>query len=226
MDLYLATDLKSGQIVHGKSGMRDWYVPVTSLYAETTEPVRFIEQIKPRYLYIADLDRICGVGDHDALIPALADRTERILLDRGCRSPDDVLVLPRVHMIVGTETAADTLDQFNGGVLSVDIKNDLVIPWNTDPVAFLSSCNRYQFEMVILLDIGRVGTGRGLDTEKLSAFRSAYAGTLLWGGGVSSEEDLVLLEKAGFDGAIIATAVHNGKIPIEYIRRGVFCSSP
>ena len=129
-------------------------------------------------------------------------------------------------MIVGTETAADTLDQFNGGVLSVDIKNDLVIPWNTDPVTFLSSCNRYQFEMVILLDIGRVGTGRGLDTEKLSAFRSAYAGPLLWGGGVSSEEDLVLLEKAGFDGAIIATAVRTGKIPIEYIRRGVFCSSP
>ncbi len=226
MDLYLATDLKSGKIVHGKSGMRDSYVPVTSLHADTAEPVGFIEQIKPRFLYIADLDRICGNGDHDALIPALAELTGRILLDRGCKGPDDMPDIPGVSMIVGTETAADTLAQFTKGVLSVDIKNDLVIPWNSDPVTFLSSCNRYRFEMVILLDIGRVGTGRGLDKEMLSTFRAAYLGPLLWGGGVSSEEDLVLLEKAGFDGAIIATAVHTGVIPIEYIRRGTFCSSP
>ena len=226
MDLYLATDLKSGKIVHGKSGMRDRYVPVTSLHADTAEPIRFIEQMKPRFLYIADLDRICGTGDHDTLIPELAERTERILLDRGCKGPYDMLDIFGVSMIVGTETAADTLAQFTKGVLSVDIKNDLVIPWNIDPVTFLSTCNRYRFEMVILLDIGRVGTGRGLDKEMLSQFREVYTGPLLWGGGVSSEEDLALLEKAGFDGAIIATAVHSGKIPVEYIRRGTFCSSP
>jgi len=226
MDLYLATDLKSGKIVHGKSGMRDRYVPVTSLHADTAEPIRFIEQMKPRFLYIADLDRICGTGDHDTLIPELAERTERILLDRGCKGPYDMPDILGVSMIVGTETAADTLAQFTKGILSVDIKNDLVIPWNIDPVTFLSTCNRYRFEMVILLDIGRVGTGRGLDKEMLSQFREVYTGPLLWGGGVSSEEDLALLEKAGFDGAIIATAVHSGKIPVEYIRRGTFCSSP
>lgn len=137
MNLYLATDLKSGLIVHGKSGVRESYIPVSSLHADTAEPVRFIEQMRPKYLYIADLDRICGIGSHDALIPALAERTERILLDRGCRGPDDVLNIPGVENIIGTETAAETLDQFSGGVLSVDIKNDLVIPWNTDPVVFL-----------------------------------------------------------------------------------------
>ena len=226
MDLYLATDLKSGQVVHGKSGMRDYYVPVTSLHADTTEPVGFIEQIKPRNLYIADLDRISKTGDHDAIIPVLAQKTERILLDRGCRGPDDMLYIDKVSNIVGTETAADTLEQFTGGVLSVDIKQDLVIPWNTDPVLFLSSCNRFRFETIILLDIGGVGTGQGLNKERLIVFRSAYAGPLLWGGGVSSEADLVLLDNAGFDGAIIATAVHNGNIPVEYIRRGTFCSSP
>ncbi|HPY59659.1 MAG TPA: HisA/HisF-related TIM barrel protein, partial [Methanospirillum sp.] len=88
------------------------------------------------------------------------------------------------------------------------------------------SCNRFRFETIILLDIGGVGTGQGLNKERLIVFRSAYAGPLLWGGGVSSEADLVLLDNAGFDGAIIATAVHNGNIPVEYIRRGTFCSSP
>lgn len=222
MDLYLATDLKSGQIVHGKSGMREHYIPVTSLYADTAEPAGFIEQVKPRFLYIADLDRISKTGDHDALIPALAQKTERILLDRGCSGPDDMLTINGVCNIVGTETAAYTLDQFTGGVLSVDIKNDKVIPWNSDPVSFLSSCDRYRFEIIILLDIGGVGTERGLNRKRLFAFRKAYTGPLLWGGGVSSEKDLYLLDEAGFDGAIIATAVHNGNIPVEYIRRGHF----
>lgn len=223
MNLYLATDLKSGLIVHGKSGMRESYIPVSSLHADTAEPIRFIEQVRPKYLYIADLDRICGIGNHDSLIPALAERTESILLDRGCKGPDDVLNIPGVENIIGTETAAETLDQFSGGVLSVDIKNDLVIPWNTDPALFLSSCNRYRFEMIILLDIGRVGTGRGLSHDMLKAFRAAWSGPLLWGGGVSSVDDLVILAQAGFDGAIIATAVHTGKIPVEYIRSGTFC---
>lgn len=223
MNLYLATDLKSGLIVHGKSGMRESYIPVSSLHADTAEPIRFIEQVRPKYLYIADLDRICGIGNHDSLIPALAERTESILLDRGCKGPDDELNIPGVENIVGTETAAETLDQFSGGILSVDIKNDLVIPWNTDPALFLSSCNRYRFEMIILLDIGRVGTGRGLSHDMLKAFRAAWSGPLLWGGGVSSVDDLVILAQAGFDGAIIATAVHTGKIPVEYIRSGTFC---
>lgn len=77
--------------------------------------------------------------------------------------------------------------------------------------------------MIILLDIGRVGTGRGLSHDMLKTFRAAWSGPLLWGGGVSSVDDLVILAQAGFDGAIIATAIHTGMIPIEYIRRGTFC---
>jgi len=223
MDLYLAMDLKSGFVVHGKSGMRDSYVLVSSLHTNTADPIRFIEQMGPKNLYIADLDRICGYGDHDSLIPALAERTEHILLDRGCKGPDDMITIPGVKNIVGTETAGYTLDQFTGGVLSVDIKQDRVIPWNTDPEPFLASCSRYRFEMVILLDIGRVGTGRGLSRLMVAAYRAAYPGPLFWGGGVSSEDDLILLAEEGFDGAIIATAVHTGKIPVEYIRRGTFC---
>ena len=154
--------------------MRDYYVPVNSMHADTTEPAGFIEQIRPRFLYIADLDRICKTGDHDAIITVLAQKTERILLDRGCRGPDDMLYIDKVSNIVGTETAADTLEQFTGGVLSVDIKQDLVIPWNTDPVLFLSSCNRFRFETIILLDIGGVGTGK---EEKLS-FGAGFGGIL------------------------------------------------
>ena len=35
--------------------------------------------------------------------------------------------------------------------------------------------------------------------------------------------DLQLLSDAGFDGAIIATALHHGAVPLAWIRRGCCC---
>ncbi|HQJ87563.1 MAG TPA: HisA/HisF-related TIM barrel protein, partial [Methanoregulaceae archaeon] len=43
---------------------------------------------------------------------------------------------------------------------------------------------------------------------------------LFYGGGVRSTADLDLLRDAGFDGAIVATAVHRGCIPLDAIRSG------
>jgi len=41
---------------------------------------------------------------------------------------------------------------------------------------------------------------------------------LILGGGVKGEEDLLALEGMGFSGALVATAVHNGKIPLKRIQ--------
>ncbi len=54
-------------------------------------------------------------------------------------------------------------------------------------------------------------------------WRSAYDGKLLYGGGVASVADLELIRDAGYDGAIVATALHKGAIPVEWIRRGCMC---
>ncbi|MDD1666553.1 MAG: nickel transporter, partial [Methanomicrobiales archaeon] len=35
--------------------------------------------------------------------------------------------------------------------------------------------------------------------------------------------DLEELRDAGFDGAIVATGVHRGAIPLEWVRRGSLC---
>jgi phosphoribosylformimino-5-aminoimidazole carboxamide ribotide isomerase len=58
---------------------------------------------------------------------------------------------------------------------------------------------------------------------ELSLLRSATAKYLLFGGGISGVRDLDLLASAGFDGAVVATAVHTGKIPIDAVRRGFWC---
>jgi phosphoribosylformimino-5-aminoimidazole carboxamide ribotide isomerase len=41
---------------------------------------------------------------------------------------------------------------------------------------------------------------------------------LILGGGVKDEDDLRILEKRGFSGVLVATAVHNGNIPVARLR--------
>ena len=66
---------------------------------------------------------------------------------------------------------------------------------------------------VIVIDLARVGTGTGLDLGLIARVREAAPGlTLLAGGGVRGLEDLARLADAGCDGALVATALHDGRL--------------
>ncbi len=223
MELVLAMDLKEGLVVHGERGNRSNYRPLTWGVSPVADPEGFIRHIRPRSVYIADLDRITGTGSHDDIIIRCNRLVSHSFVDRGCRYPEDLLVLEHVENVIGTETAGNDLTCFRSGYLSIDMKGGRVIPSGKDPVEFIRSVNELGFDGCILLDISGVGTSKGLDREYLVQLRESYSGPLLWGGGVASADDLEMLEQSGFDGAIIATALHTGKIPIEMIRRGIFC---
>ncbi len=223
MDVILAADLKNGSIVHGKSGMRETYFPIRTPLTPASDPVSFVRDISPKYLYLADLDRISGNGDHDTVIPELVPLTREIYLDRGSSGPGDILPGQGITPVYGTETAGPDFTRYQGGYLSVDIRDGCVIPTGEDPVHFLSRADRFSFDGCIILNITGVGTKEGLDQDLLAACREAYHGRLLWGGGVGTSSDLDLLAETHFDGTIIATAVHSGMIPVDVLRRGSWC---
>ena len=223
MDLILAMDLKRGLVVHGKSGQRDTYKPLDWGRSPTAEPSGFVRAIAPKYIYIADLDRIEKTGSHDRIIAECARQVSACYIDRGCRSPDDLLSGYHITNIVGTETGGEDLSQYSGGFLSLDMKNGVVIPSGRKPVDVLRQANGWKFEGCIILNIGAVGTETGLDRDLLETMRAAYHRKLFWGGGVATIADLHMLRDAGFDGAIIATAMHHGTIPPDWIRRGRVC---
>ncbi|MGB7787967.1 HisA/HisF-related TIM barrel protein [Methanoregula sp.] len=223
MELILAMDLRHNLVVHGKSGQRTTYKPLDWGCSPTAEPVGFVRAIAPRNIYIADLDRIEGTGSHDRLVRDCARQVSACYVDRGCRSPEDLLSGYHVRNIVGTETGGDALARYTGGLLSIDIKNGRVIPFNRDPVDLLRQANGWKFEGCIILNIGAVGTETGLSKESLENMRAAYHRKLFYGGGVATIGDLQLLSDAGFDGAIIATALHHGAVPLAWIRRGRCC---
>lgn len=66
---------------------------------------------------------------------------------------------------------------------------------------------------VIVLDLARVGTGTGLDFEMIARVRKSVPDVaLLAGGGVRDATDLRRLTDAGCDGALVATALHDGRL--------------
>jgi phosphoribosylformimino-5-aminoimidazole carboxamide ribotide isomerase len=223
MDLILALDLMKGSVVHGSKGQRSTYRPLTWGIASSAEPVAYVGEIKPRYLYIADLDRIEGTGSHDRAILDCCRMVDRCLVDRGSRTPQDALCAENVIPVIGTETAGDDLAAYGGGFLSVDIMDGKAIPRGEDPLRILEIAEISNFQGCIILNLGSVGTGSGIPSLPLEEMRSAFSRTLFYGGGVATLEDLHLLADLGFDGAIVATAVHRGAIPLDLIRRGRLC---
>ncbi|WP_214021309.1 HisA/HisF-related TIM barrel protein [Methanoculleus sp.] len=226
MELILAVDLAGGLVVHGRSGDRAGYRPLTWGIAPSAEPEAYLSALQPRFLYIADLESIQGRSPQDELVRRCAALVERCYLDRGCRSPAECTAVAGVTPVVGTETAATAIEDLAAyltGYLSIDIKGDRVLPWGIRPAEMLRRASAFSFEGSIILNIGAVGTERGLVRENLEEMRACYPGRLLYGGGVAGVDDIDLLADAGFDGAIIATAVHHGTIPLEWVRRGHPC---
>jgi phosphoribosylformimino-5-aminoimidazole carboxamide ribotide isomerase len=223
MDLVLAMDLRHGSVVHGKQGNREGYRLLDWGQSQSAEPIRFVTELRPKYLYIADLDRIEGTGSHDDMIRACARLVTCCYVDRGTRTPKDHLKGDHIVNVVGTETCGDDLSRYHGGFLSIDIKHGKVIPHGRMPVDVLVEADRLGFEGCIILNLGAVGTQNGIDTAILRPMRSAFSGKLLYGGGVATIDDLHRLADEGFDGAIIATAVHYGRIPLAWVQEGCLC---
>ena len=223
MELVLAMDLKKNLVVHGKSGKRASYKPLDWGCSPTAEPHGFVRAVAPKFLYIADLYRIERIGSHDRIVAECARQVSACYVDRGCRSPDDLLNGYRIRNIVGTETGGDDLSRYTGGFLSIDVVDGRVIPSGSDPVDFLRRANGWKFDGCIILNIGAVGTETGINKDTLGKMRAAYHRKLFYGGGVATVADLQVLSDAGFDGAIIATALHRGTVPLAWIRRGRCC---
>lgn len=73
---------------------------------------------------------------------------------------------------------------------------------------------------LLVLDLARVGTGQGLDVTLVAALRRAHPTVeLLAGGGVGSRQDLEELADAGCDGALVATALHDGRLSADDLDR-------
>ena len=75
-------------------------------------------------------------------------------------------------------------------------------------------------DRIICMTLERVGSGAGADLLRLAELkRRAPNRSLYAAGGVRGEDDLVRLAVAGASGVLLASALHDGSLSAEAIRR-------
>lgn len=230
-------DLLHGRAVHARAGDRQKYAPVHCIAGVPIEAGdaaalarAYVECLGLTELYVADLDAILEHQRQDALIQTLAAPGAPLWLDAGISTVEQALAaqaLGAERVVVGLETLAsyDALRDICRAVgsdrtaFSLDLRNGepLVaeggIPAGQPAAVVAARAVEAGAGSVIVIDLARVGTATGLDLELLGRVREAVPGvTLLAGGGVRGLEDLVQLAGAGCDGALVATALHDGRL--------------
>ncbi len=213
--LYLALDIKGGRVVWGYRGERESYESINkhSVAVSTSSPTGVLKELKPKRVYVADLDAISGKGSFD--VSTLAPLVGELIVDRGYKKKGDAEAdLSKFIPVLGSETY-DLRNVFDGVFVSLDFKNRFLGGLSLREA--LEILNSYRLRGVIVLDISRVGTGK-LNIELVEKVASLLTNPIYVGGGISDLSDIERLEEMGVEGAILATAIHRGKIPPDVLR--------
>jgi phosphoribosylformimino-5-aminoimidazole carboxamide ribotide isomerase len=237
-------DLRRGLAVHARGGERARYAPVARVAGVAVpegDPFavarHYLDALGVRELYAADLDAIVEGAPQAALARGLAALGAPLWLDAAVTTPGaarDAVALGAARVVVGLETLArlDALapiaDAVGGArvALSVDLRAGVllaraaVLDRGARPEDVAAAAADSGVGAVIVLDLARVGSGRGVDLDLLARVRRAVPGVaLLAGGGVRDAADLGRLADAGCDGALVASALHDGRIGPDDVAR-------
>jgi phosphoribosylformimino-5-aminoimidazole carboxamide ribotide isomerase len=225
MRLIFVMDLMSGIVVLAERGERQKYRPVAekSLIVRNSDPFEVIAEIRPRFLYVADLDRILGAGSNIQVINSLKSRVEEIIADCGFRSAEELESITFVP-VLGTETFDITK--------LAGIKEECYVSLDFHGKRFLDASgkfsdykkaveflNSFPLRGLIVLNIARVGSGSP-DIELLTEVLNISSHPVYLGGGISGLSDLEYLKDLGCAGVLISTAVHKKAVPLGLIQRG------
>ena len=240
MQIIPVLDVAGGIAVHAQAGDRSRYAPLTSdlVPHHPGDPVAllraFHSTLGVHECYVADLDAIQGGALQRSLLRQLAEFhtgfAGALLVDAGTNQPGEVLSCGASEVVVGLETLHAFADlaavvQVIGPsrlVFSIDLKlgNPILHPAmqdasgaDPDPITLAEQATSAGVTTLLLLDLGRIGTGCGVDLGMLETLRRRFPKIrLLAGGGVLTRRDLERMRDTGCDGALIASAIHSGRV--------------
>lgn len=218
MKLIPVIDLKDGLVVAARLGDRRRYAPIDTPLCPSAAPLAVAAALLKLHpfttLYIADLDAIGGATGHLEVIDRLHRQYPRLGLwvDHGLTELDRLAHLARP--VVGSESMVD-LDQWadlharlRDPILSLDYRADTLL----GPAGLDQRPDRWPTD-VILMTLARVGSDRGPDLARLGALRRLAPDHRVYAaGGVRDGADLRQLRDLGVAGALVSTALHQGRI--------------
>lgn len=219
-------DLKQHQAVSGKSGMRDTYKPLNTVFAPSANPVEIAQGLKLNgadEMYIADLDLIESQG-HNINDVRMVNTIIPVIFDGGVKNLEsfEFFLEYAYKIIVPTETL-ESIDELKKIfekypkeriVVSVDTKNNELLAKNMDLT--LSEFKDVLIELdpndIILLDITGVGTEKGYNEYLLNEFEELKDKLIIAGG--LNKDSLGELESLGIKRVLIGTSLHSGEVKL------------
>jgi phosphoribosylformimino-5-aminoimidazole carboxamide ribotide isomerase len=130
------------------------------------------------------------------------------------------LALPAAHVVIGTErqrsgALLEALYQHPRAILSLDY----VAGNYAGPAEVLSNVEIWP-QTVIVMTLDRVGSTHGPDFARLSeVIERAEDRSIIAAGGVRGPHDLEKLAQLGAEGALVASAIHAGRLATADIER-------
>lgn len=243
MQIIPVLDIAGGIAVHAQAGDRTRYAPLESDLApgRVGDPAALLRAFHATLglheCYVADLDAIQGGAVQRALIRELAEFhtgfSGALMVDAGTNLPEgalEVLSCGASEVVVGLETlqsfsALGAIVGLVGSsrvVFSLDLRlgNPILHAAMQDAqgagpeaVSLAEQAAAAGVASILVLDLGRVGTGCGVDLGLLESLRRRLPQLrLLAGGGVLTRLDLERMRDAGCDAALVASALHSGRL--------------
>jgi len=235
-------DLMAGLVVRGVGGRRHEYRPIESMLAADARPrtvALALAAIGFRTVYVADLDAIGGKEPAWAIYREVLEAGLEPWVDAGVSGVEqasalsdfDVAGRGLAAIVAGLESLPDpqTLAELLSVVgperliFSLDLKSGRPLTdapaWrNLTPVQIAVVAVRLGLRRMIVLDLAAVGMGHGVGTESFCRDLRCLDPKLqiIAGGGVHGPDDLRSLIRAGCDAALVASALHDGRLDAAY----------
>jgi len=231
-------DILNGEVVHAVRGRRQEYQPLQSILCKSTKPLEVAKAFKTlgfSELYIADLDAITRGHVNFQALNRVADKTGlKLMVDAGVadlEAAEKLIDSGVSKIIIGTETLqnknfveeAVRILENHRVIVSLDFKGDKVLVklgFNgcRDPMCLVREFKGMGVSAFIVLDLARVGSCEGVNSDFLQKTLEENVDVYV-GGGVRDIDDLIWLRNLGVSGALVATALHSGKILVEDLKK-------
>lgn len=218
-------DIRNGLAVQARAGDRANYAPLSSPLVASPEPASALAGLLTlfpfRAVYVADLDAIeRGEPNIDSIAAmAAAAPAAELWLDAGSAGEAAVRAARgwgAGRVVIGSESQpagdlglAARLERAGVPVaLSLDFHGESF----AGPPALWSDPTLWPSTLIVMT-LARVGTGSGPDLARLLDVKGRAGDRRVFAaGGVRGPSDLEALAAAGIAGALVATALHDGRI--------------
>ena len=207
-------DLKDNVAVSGKSGLRDTYTPLQTVFAQSANPIDIANGLSINgadELYIADLDLIESKG-HNIHDIKMVNTIMPVMLDAGVKDFESfTFFLDYAYKIIVPTETIKSIDEIKK-IFEKYPKERIVVSVDISLAEFKEILKELDPDEIILLDITSVGTQKGYNQELLDDFEDLKDKLIIAGG--LNNKAVSELENIGIKKVLVGTALHSGEMKL------------